>query len=135
MKEIMEILTEDITLKKALRLKEAKKGMQARFLRNKVLPFVIGMGILLLVMFSVITVSDIAHEERTLEEIRDELPRIGVCMMFLIVGGVFALMIYETDEETLVSNAICPVIDSALEELAEEPKSSDNETETGIETN
>ena len=146
MKEIIGILTEDLTLDKALRVKDSQKKMENRFLRNKLLPFVLIFGIMAAVMFSIITISDICNEQKDIEEIREELPQMGVCFLFFVIGGGFALMIDETDNETIVRKATEPVIETALREsvrnmnvTVSEPKdeqdSSDNATETGIETN
>lgn len=124
MKEIMEILTEDLTLEKALRIKESKKKMGIRWVKGTLIPAMLGMVFMMTVIFCAVVITGIC--EGTLD-VKDTEAMTNTVMpiVFLVVGFLLGLMVYQSENETLVNRYVEPVIDKALEELADEDESED----------
>lgn len=137
MKEILGILTENLTLNKAIRLKNSSKKMDSRFLREILLPYTVVMGFLMIVFFAALVIA-MHYDPNMLDgkDMNEELGKTGALLIAFIIGMIFGLLIRQSDLESAVRWIVDPVIDDAIDNLAEceEENSSDNQTETPLES-
>ena len=137
MKEILEILTENLTLNKAIRLKNSSKKMDSRFLREILLPYTIVMAFFMIVIFAALVI-DMHYDPDVLDgkDMDEELGKIGALLIAVMIGMVFGLLIRQSDLESAVRRIVDPVINDAIDNLAgcEDENSSDNQTETPLES-
>lgn len=137
MKEILDILTENLTLNKAIRLKNSSKKMDSRFLREILLPYAMVMAFFMIVIFAVLVI-DMHYDPDVLDgkDMNEELGKAGALLIAVMIGMVFGLLIRQSDLESAVRRIVDPVIDDAIDNLAEceDENSSDNQTETPLES-
>ena len=137
MKEILEILTENLTLNKAIRLKNSSKKMDSRFLREILLPYIMVMAFFMIVIFAVLVI-DMHYDPDVLDgkDMDEELGKVGALLIAVMIGMVFGLLIRQSDLESAVRRIVDPVINDAIDNLAEseDENSSDNQTETPLES-
>ena len=119
MKEILEILSEDLTLGKALRIRESKKSMDKRWIKNSLIPATLCIAIFCIVGFSFIVVCGIMDGTLDVEN-TEELESTGVAMMFLVVGTILGMTIRQSEDTSAVNRIVDPVIEDAIDKLAEE---------------
>lgn len=137
MKEILEILTENLTLNKAIRLKNSSKKMDSRFLREVLLPYTMVIAFFMILIFAVLVI-DMHYDPDVLDgkDMNEELGKVGALLIAVMIGMVFGLLIRQSDLESAVRRIVDPVIDDAIDNLAEceDENSSDNQTETPLES-
>ena len=120
MREILKILSEDLSLKKAMRIRELKKDMESRWLRKTFLPIMCVMATLAVMMFAMIVLMTyFGNGDATMED----LPDVGISLVFLVIGTGIGMLIAKGDDTTMINEIINPVIDRTLEKACE------NETE------
>lgn len=137
MKEILGILTENLTLNKAIRLKNSSKKMDSRFLREILLPYTMVMGFLMIVFFAALVIA-MHYDPNMLDgkDMNEELGKTGALLIAFMIGIVFGLLIRQSDLESAIRRIVDPVINDAIDNLAEceDENSSDNQTETPLES-
>ena len=117
MKEILKVLSEDLTLKKALRIRELKKSMETEWIRKVFVPTMCAVGICVLMAFSVIVlVTYFGESSNTMED----LPELGLALLFFMMGIAFGMMILKSNDTSMINEIINPVIDGALEKVCED---------------
>ena len=137
MKEILGILTENLTLNKAIRLKNSSKKMDSRFLREVLLPYTMEMALFMIVVFAALVI-DMHYDPNVLDgkAMNEGLGKAGALLIALMIGIVFGLLVRQSELESAVRRIVDPVINDAIDSLAEceDENSSDNETETPLES-
>ena len=121
MKEILEILMENLTLSKALRLKKSSEEMDSRFIRGTFIPSVLAIGFVMLIMFAIVVICAYYDPESFTggEGFEDKVAETGLMLIFLMIGFIFGLMVLEGSIEGLIKRSVKPYIDDAMERLAE----------------
>ena len=119
MKEMLKILTEDLTLEKALKLKEARKGMDKRWAKQILLPTLIGMSIVCLFIFCASVACNVWDGSMELSD-TEEMGRMGAMLVVIVISTMLGLMIAYENEQLEIDKAYKPIIDDALKKLAED---------------
>lgn len=117
MREILKILSEDLSLKKAMRIRELKKTMESRWLRRTFLPIMCAMVVLAVMMFAMIVLTTYFGDGDAKME---DLPNVGISLVFLVIGTGLGMLIAKGDDTTMINEIINPVIDRTLEKVCED---------------
>ena len=131
MKEVIDELCSDMTLGKALKLREVLKDYDMRCIR-KLAVFFMAYVICAFATFGVIVACGYYSGEPLQT---DEMERIGGMMGILGGGLIVGMMLTYQSLGDHVRRKIREPIDDAIEELSDTVNSSDSGTETDIETN
>lgn len=131
MREVIDELCSDITLGKALKLREILKDYDMRCMKRLAI-FLMAYVIFAFAMFGVL-VAGAYYSGEPLQA--DEMERIAGGLAILGGGLIVGMMLtYQSLGDNVKRNVREP-IDNAIEGLSDTVNSSDNGTETGIETN
>lgn len=131
MKEVIDELCSDMTLGKALKVRETLKDYDMRTMK-KLAVFLVAYVIFAFAMFGIL-VAGAYYSGEPLHA--DEMEHVASGLALLGGGLLVGMMLTYQSLSDLVKRKIKEPIDDAIEELSDTVNSSDNGTETGIETN
>lgn len=131
MKEVIDELCSDMTLGKALRIRETLKDYDMRTMKRLAV-FLMAYVIFAFAMFGILVAGAyFSGEPLQADEMEHTASGLAILGGGLIMGMFFT---YQSMSD-IVKGKIREPIDNAIEELSDTVNSSDSGTETGIETN
>lgn len=131
MKEVIDELCSDMTLGKALKVRETMKDYDMRTMKRLAV-FLMGYVIFAFAMFGIL-VAGAYYSGEPLQA--DEMEHVASGLALLGGGLLVGMMLTYQSLSDIVKGKIREPIDNAIEELSDTVNSSDSDTETGIETN
>ena len=114
----MEILTEDLTLKKALRIKKSLENDDTHWVIHTLVPAALAIGIVCLLLFAMMVISILTSNEGQIPDTK-ELEEIGMCLTFLGFGIIMGILFSHSDFMGGIRKKIQPMINDAVNRLSE----------------
>ena len=123
----MDILTENLTLKEALRIEKTLENEDSHWIVHSLIPIAIAVGLFCLLLFSMLVVSVLTSNEGHIPDPK-EVEQIGLVLVFLWGGIVMGILFSHSDLVGEIRKRTHPIVKDAIDRLSEEEngqKSSD----------
>lgn len=119
MKKILDILTENLTLKEALRIEKTLENEDSHWIVRSLVPIAIATGIFCLLLFSMIVVSILTSNEGQIPNSK-EVEDVGLALVFLWGGIVMGFLFSHSDLVGEIRKKTHPIVKDAIDRLSEE---------------
>lgn len=125
MKKILDILTENLTLKEALRIEKTLENEDSHWVVHSLIPIAIAVGMFCLLFFSMIVVSILTSNEGQIPDPK-EVEDVGMALVFLWGGIVMGVLFSHSDLVGEIRKRSHPIVKDAVDRLSEEENGQEN---------